>query len=257
MANKKVMVTCYDASFARLLTDTESVDYILVGDSLGMVVGGFENTLTVTMHDMIYHTAAVCRGVAASKSSQKPIVIADMPVGSYDQPSVALENAELLMKAGAEMVKLEGPLVESVRAIRSKEIPVCGHIGLTPQTILDFKVQGKVAAEADRLITEAKNLEAAGVQLLVLEMLPGELAKKISSLISIPTIGIGAGVDCGGQVLVLYDLLGFNPDFNPKFLKKYADGATMIREAVSEYAKEVRSANYPDDAHSFHGAPKS
>lgn len=255
MANlpKLVMVTCYDATFARICADTGAIDYLLAGDSVGMVVGGHSTTLPVTMDHMIYHSEAVARGILKSTQTQKPILIADMPAHSYDTVEDAVKNAKRLLKTGAQMVKVEGGVYEVVHALRSYDIRVCAHIGLTPQSIHDFKLQGKTQAEAERLRAEAKGLQTAGAELLVLEMIPTALAEQITKDLKIPTIGIGAGAQCSGQVLVLYDLLGLNPDFNPKFLKKYLNGYTHIREALENYSKEVKENTYPDSAHSFQG----
>ncbi len=252
---KHVMVTCYDASFARILAESNALDSILVGDSLGNIIQGQKSTVAVTMEHMLYHVAAVARGLAASKSDRKPLLIADMPADSYLSPQDAFENAEALIDLGASMVKVEGPVYPVVRGLREKGISVCGHIGFTPQSIVEPKLQGKTIAERERLIEEAKGLEAAGVDLLVLELIPADLAQEITSLLSITTIGIGAGVHCGGQVLVLYDLLGFNPHFKPKFLKTYMSGAELVQNSLKSYAAEVRSSQFPDAAHSF-SSPK-
>jgi 3-methyl-2-oxobutanoate hydroxymethyltransferase len=249
---KLVMLTCYDATFARILADTNVVDYILVGDSAGMVIGGESNTLSVKLQDLFYHTQSVSRGLKNSKSNKKPLLISDMPVNSYRTPEESIENAKILIKAGAEMVKVEGPVHEQVRALRQQSIRVCGHIGLTPQSIQDYKVQGRSEQEADRLLSEAVSLQLAGVELLVLEMIPASLAERITTHIKIPTIGIGAGKGCAGQVLVLYDLLGLNPDFHPKFLKTYTNGYANVSAAIENYAREVRENLFPDDAHQFH-----
>jgi 3-methyl-2-oxobutanoate hydroxymethyltransferase len=248
---KHVMVTGYDATFARLIADASVVDSILVGDSLGMVIAGHESTLEVTMDHMIYHVEAVARGLAKSSSRKLPLVIADMPVGSYQTEVEALRNAQKLIQAGAGMVKLEGPVIEQVVELRSHGIRVCGHIGLTPQSIQDYRVQGKSEGDAQRLKAEAKALDAAGVELLVLEMIPAPLAQEITDATKAVTIGIGAGADCGGQVLVLYDLLGLNRDFNPKFLRKFTQGADWVNEAITTYATEVREQHFPTAKHSF------
>jgi 3-methyl-2-oxobutanoate hydroxymethyltransferase len=250
---KHTMITCYDATFAKIIADSNAIDSVLVGDSLGMVIQGHNSTLPVTTQDMIYHISAVAMGLAQSTSAKKPLLIGDMPANSYSTVTYAKRNAALMLNAGAQMVKVEGPVVEIVRALRDEGISVCGHIGLTPQSIHDFKLQGATSAESDRLWQEAKDLEAAGVELLVLEMIPAHLAKKITESIKIPTIGIGAGAHCSGQVLVLYDLLGLNAEFNPKFLKKFLDGYSLIRQAICEYSEEVRSGSYPSEQHSFKG----
>lgn len=248
-SSKHVMVTCYDATFARILSDTEAFDSLLIGDSLGNVIQGESSTVSVTMDQMIYHTKAVARG--AARATRPPLLIADMPAGSYLSPSLAVENAQALIEVGAQMVKLEGNVSPVVKALVEKDIRVCGHIGLTPQTIHDYKVQGRTQAEAERLMEEAKVLEAAGVELLVLELIPWELAKEITEAVKIQTIGIGAGSHCDGQVLVLYDLLGLNPDFSPKFLKKFADGYQWVKEAASRYSHEVKTGSFPQKENAF------
>lgn len=246
------MVTAYDALFARLV-DRGGADVILVGDSLGMVFKGEENTLGVTVEEIIYHTRAVSRG------AQRAHVVADMPFMSYQaDPVEAFRNAGRLIKeGGAQSVKLEGgeeyaPIVEKlVRA----GIPVMGHVGLTPQSVHamgGFKVQGKEPAEAARILRDAKALEAAGAYAIVLEGVPVELARVITESLSIPTIGIGAGVDCDGQVLVIYDLLGMYDDFVPKFVKQYAKLGPAVAEAVATYKEEVLAGTFPEERHSYH-----
>jgi 3-methyl-2-oxobutanoate hydroxymethyltransferase len=246
------MVTAYDATFARLV-DEGGADAILVGDSLGMVIQGGENTLSVTLEDIIYHTRAVRRG------SKRAHVVADMPFMSYqDDPVEALRSAGRLVKeGGAESVKLEGgeDYSAAVEKIVRAGIPVMGHIGLTPQSVHamgGFKVQGKSAAAAQRLLRDAKALEAAGAYSIVLEGMPIELARVITKSISIPTIGIGAGVECDGQVLVIYDLLGMNLEFKPKFVKRYVELGATIPAAVAQFRGEVQSAAFPAEAHTFH-----
>lgn len=246
------MVTAYDATFARLVEEG-GADAILVGDSLGMVIQGDENTLAVTLEDIIYHTRAVRRG------ARRAHVIADMPFMSYqDDPGQAIRSAGRLVKeSGAESVKLEGgeeyaPHVE--RIVRAG-IPVMGHIGLTPQSVHamgGFKVQGKSAAAAQRILDDAKALEAAGAYAVVLEGVPIELSRVITHSISIPTIGIGAGVECDGQVLVIYDLLGMNMEFKPKFVKRYLELGKAIPAAVAQYKAELKSGEFPAEQHTFH-----
>jgi 3-methyl-2-oxobutanoate hydroxymethyltransferase len=246
------MVTAYDATFARLI-DQGGADAVLVGDSLGMVIQGGENTLAVTLEDIIYHTRAVRRGVRHAH------VVGDMPFMSYqDSPSAALVSAGRLVKeGGAESVKLEGgeeqaPAVEKI--VRAG-IPVMGHIGLTPQSVHamgGFKVQGKKRAQAERLLHDAKALESAGCYALVLEGIPVELARVITQSISIPTIGIGAGAACDGQVLVIYDLLGMNLEFKPKFVKRYAELGRSIPEAIAKFKEEIKSGEFPSEANTFH-----
>ena len=250
--DKVVMVTAYDATFARILDDG-GVDVLLVGDSLGKVVQGQDSTLPVTVDDIVYHTAAVRRG------PERAHLVADMPFMSY-QASVdeAVRNAGRLMaEGGAEAVKLEGgaEYAEVVSRIVRAGIPVMGHLGLTPQSVHaigGYRVQGKTDAAAEKLLADAQALEAAGIFALVLEAVPTEVAQQVTEALSIPTIGIGAGAGCDGQVLVCYDLLGFNPDFKPKFVKRFADGYQTLRGAVETYAAEVRGGTFPDDAHSFH-----
>ncbi|MDB5036855.1 MAG: panB [Bacteriovoracaceae bacterium] len=248
---KHIMVTCYDATFAKLIAETGAVDSVLVGDSLGMVIQGHDSTLSVSMDQIRYHVAAVARGLHKAKVEKKPLLIADMPVDSYNTIDSAIQNAKSLISVGAEMVKVEGAVSDRVAALKKEGIAVCGHIGLTPQSIQDFKVQGKTELEAQRLLREAKDLSNAGVDLLVLEMIPSSLAKKITESISTPTVGIGAGVYTSGQVLVLYDLLGLNPDFNPKFLKKFMNGAESVSHALKSYSDEVRAEVYPSEKNSF------
>lgn len=250
---KIVALTSYDATFAKLL-DTAGIDVILVGDSLGMVIQGEETTLQVTLDDIIYHTRAVSRGI------QRAHLVADMPFMSYQiSPEQALESAGRLIKEGrAEAVKLEGGIerTNAIQKIVSAGIPVMGHIGLTPQSVHKFggyRVQGKTEDQARYLKESAKAIEEAGAYALVLESIPWPLAKEITESLSIPTIGIGAGKYTDGQILVIYDLLGMDKDFNPKFLKKYADLFTVITRAVGDYIKEVKEGIFPDEEHSFKG----
>lgn len=245
------MLTAYDASFARLV-DQAGIDIILVGDSLGMVVQGGGNTLPVTMEEMIYHCRSVVRG------TERAQVVGDMPFMSY-QASLedGIRNAGRLVKeGGAEAVKLEGGADYAELASRLVKIgiPVMGHIGLTPQSLHamgGFKVQGRSEAQAKKLLDDARSLEQAGCYAVVLEGIPRELAQQITAAVSIPTIGIGAGVHCDGQVLVIYDLLGMNEEFRPKFVKRYDNLAVRIRTAVEQYITEVRNQHFPDEEHSF------
>lgn len=250
--NQKLsMLTAYDYSTAKLI-DEAGVNSILVGDSLGMVCLGYPDTLSVTMEDMIHHSKAVRRGV------KNALLITDMPFMSY-QTSVydAVCNAGRLVKEGyADAVKLEGgiEIVEQIKAITTASIPVCGHIGLTPQSVHAFggyKVQGKDEANAKRLVSEAKALESAGAFAIVLECVPETLATYITSQISIPTIGIGAGRGCDGQVLVYQDMLGLFSDISPKFAKLYNDLGTQMRTAFSQYASDVASGAFPEESHTF------
>lgn len=245
------MLTCYDATFAKLL-DGAGVDVLLVGDSLGMVIQGVKTTLPVTMDEMIYHLRAVNRG------TQRAHVVGDMPFMSY-QTSVdeAVKNAgRLVAEGGAESVKLEGgaEFTEVIEKIVRAGIPVMGHIGLTPQTVHKmggYVIQGRDEEKAKKLVEDAKALEAAGCYSIVLEGIPTVVAREISEQIGIPTIGIGAGPGCDGQVLVIYDLLGMDPSFSPKFVKRYAALHEVIGGAVRTYLDEVRGGEFPTDAHSF------
>jgi len=247
---KLVVVTAYDVLFARAV-DASDVDIVLVGDSLGNVVAGFDSTLRVTLDNMIYHGAAVRRGV------KRAFLVVDLPFLSY-QASIerAILNAgRVLQETGADAVKIEGgspEMVETVAALTRTGIPVMAHLGFTPQSVrtLGMRVQGKEPGDAARLRAEAAALEHAGAFAVVLELLPVDVARDVTSAITIPTIGIGAGPYCDGQVLVLPDLLGLNEGFAPKFLKCYANLAQTTRDAVNEYATEVRSGEYPDAEHS-------
>lgn len=249
--DKISMVTAYDYSTARLV-DESGIDSILVGDSLGMVMLGYPDTLSVTMEDMIHHCSAVVRG------AKNALVICDMPFMSY-QTSVydAVKNAGRLIKEGkAAAVKLEGgaEFAEHIKAIVNASIPVCGHLGMTPQSVNafgGFKVQGKTVEAAKKLITDALALEQAGVFAIVLECVPAELAEYISKLLTIPTIGIGAGVGCDGQVLVYQDLTGIYNDFTPKFVKRYLNAGEMIKNAFVDYNYEVKHGKFPTAEHSF------
>lgn len=248
---KLTMLTAYDYSTAKLI-DEAGINSILVGDSLGMVCLGYEDTLSVTMEDMIHHTRAVSRG------AKNALVVADMPFMSY-QTSVydAVVNAGRLMKEGrAQAVKLEGgkEVVEQIRAIVNASIPVVAHIGLTPQSINafgGFKVQGKSEEAAKRLLEEARAVEEAGAFAVVLECVPAKLAEFISKKINIPTIGIGAGAGCDGQVLVYQDMLGMYSDFVPKFVKQYAKVGEVMKKAFQDYIKEVKDGTFPEEKHTF------
>lgn len=245
------MVTAYDATFAALI-DEAGADLLLVGDSLGMVIQGHDNTLTVTMDQMVYHTQMVARG------SQRALVVADMPFMSY-QASVsdAMRNAgRLIAEGGAQAVKLEGGerASEAIEALVNSGIPVMGHIGLTPQsvhTLGGFKVQGRGEQAAATLIEDARRLEAAGAFAIVLETVPGHVAKRVTEAVSVPTIGIGAGVDCGGQVLVCYDLLGLTNGFTPRFLKRYDELGRSVQGAATSFVNDVKSRAFPGPEHTF------
>ena len=240
---KIAMLTAYDFPAAKLMDGI--VDIILVGDSLGMVVLGYENTTKVTMQDMLRATEAVSRG------AKKALIVGDMPIGTYDDEKAALENAKQFLKAGAHAVKIENK-PEIAEFLVKNEIDVMGHIGLTPQTITSFKVQGKNEEDAKKLMELAKACDKAGCFSIVLECIPLQLAKTITEAISIPTIGIGAGIHCDGQVLVTHDILGLFEMFKPKFVKRYADIGNEMKIAFKKYAGEVRSGNFPDDNYSFH-----
>ena len=245
------MLTAYDYSTAKLM-DEAGINGILVGDSLGMVMLGYEDTLPVTMEDMIHHTAAVCRG------AKNTLVVGDMPFMSY-QVSVeeAVCNAGRLMKEGrCQAVKLEGgaSVCPQIRAITNASIPVMAHIGLTPQSINafgGFKVQGKSEEAAKKLLEDAKAVEEAGAFAVVLECVPAKLAELISKSISIPTIGIGAGAGCDGQILVYQDMLGLFSDFTPKFVKKYANVGEMMTQAFRDYIADVQEGSFPAPEHTF------
>ena len=248
---KITMLTAYDYSTAKIIDDS-GINGILVGDSLGMVCLGYEDTLAVTMEDMIHHSKAVARGAKNS------LVVTDMPFMSY-QTSVydAMVNAGRLIKEGnAQAVKLEGGIevAGQIRAIVNASIPVMGHIGLTPQSVNafgGFKVQGKSEEAAKKLLEDAKAVEEAGAFAVVLECVPSKLAEYITSKLSIPTIGIGAGVGCDGQILVYQDMLGMFSDFTPKFVKKYTDLGKSMKEAFTKYIEEVRDGVFPAEEHSF------
>lgn len=249
---KITMLTAYDYPMA-LLEDRAGIDIILVGDSLAMTVLGYETTVPVTMDEMIHHTKAVSRG------AKHPLILGDMPFMSYNSSErEAILNAGRFMKeAGADAVKLEGGVgvKETVRAIVRAGIPVMGHIGLTPQTISmlgGFKVQGKDAQAAQKIIDDALSLEEAGAFSVLLEAVPAPIAQKVTERLTVPTIGIGAGVHCDGQVLVVHDLLGLFDRFTPKFAKKYANLSEPILKAFEAYIKEVQNGEFPTDQHSFH-----
>lgn len=245
---KFAVLTAYDATFARVI-DAAGIDVILVGDSLGNVLQGHTSTLPVTIDDMCYHTACTARGTEAA------LLIADMPFGSYNSIDDTLINATALMQAGAHMVKLEGGqwLCESIALLTERGIPVCGHLGLTPQSVNvlgGFKVQGRDEAAADKIIADSKALEAAGASLLVIECVPTALGQRISEAVSIPVIGIGAGPHTDAQVLVLHDLLGISRRL-PKFVKNFLEGGADIPTALSNYRDAVERGEFPAPEHSF------
>lgn len=246
---KLAMVTAYDTPSARIV-DRAGVDMVLVGDSLGMVMLGRKDTLSVTLDEMIHHCRAVVQGI------HHALVVADMPFMTYEPGSdTALSNAaRLVRESGVRAVKLEGAFLPQIRALVGAGIPVMGHIGLTPQRSAQlggFKVQGKRAEAARQLLDEAAALEDAGCFAIVLEAIPAPLAAAITARVSVPTIGIGAGADCDGQVLVLHDMLGLYSEFTPRFVKRYAELGTLMEQAVRDYAEEVRSGAFPTSAHSF------
>ena len=247
---KLAMLTCYDASFAAL-SDEAGVDILLIGDSLGMVIQGHDSTLPVTMDETEYHVRCVVRG------SQNAFVLADMPFGSFQEsPAQAFRNAARLMAAGAQMVKLEGgaTMVETTRFLVERGIPVCAHIGLTPQsvnTLGGYRVQGKSDDAASRLVADAKALEAAGAALVLMEAMPAAVAKRVTESLTVPTIGIGAGVDVGGQVLVVYDMLDIFPGRKARFVKNFMAGQPSVKAAIEAYVREVKAKTFPGPEHCF------
>lgn len=244
------MLTCTDASFAGML-DKAEVDMFLIGDSLGMVIQGDDSTLGVTMDDMVYHTRCV------AKATSRALIVGDLPFGSYQQsPEQAIENAIELMAAGAQMVKLEGGVVmsDTVRFLVDRGIPVCGHIGLTPQSVHalgGFKVQGKSEEAINDLIVAAKALEQSGASAIVLELVPNDVGRRVTDSINIPVIGIGAGPYCSGQVLNLYDMLDIYQGRKPKFVKNFMANSSSILDAVQAYVTEVKSGTFPGPEHCF------
>lgn len=244
------MLTCTDASFAALL-DAAGVDIFLVGDSLAMTVQGHDSTLPVTMDEMVYHTRIVAR------RTQRALVLGDMPFGSYQRsPEQAYENAARLMSAGAHMVKLEGGRVMApqVEFLASRGIPVCGHIGLTPQSVHaigGWKVQGKTDDAAQALVAAGKALQDAGASLMVVELVPAAVGKALTEALSIPVMGIGAGPQCSGQILNLYDMLDIYPGKKPRFVKNFMNGAPSIAGAIEAFVKEVKAGTFPGAEHSI------
>jgi len=240
---KITCLTAYDASFAKLI-DSAGTDIILVGDSLGMVIYGAENTLAVTMQQMTHHTEIV------AKPCQQALIIADMPFKSYENAELALENAKCLITAGADMVKLEGGSEhrDVFQLLNSNDINVCGHLGLQPQLVTDssgYKIQGKDDISAQKILDDALLLESLGVSVIVLECIPHELAKNVSRSLNISTIGIGAGSDCDGQVLVSYDMLGITSGRLPRFVRNFMTGKDSAREAIESFNEEVKAGTYP------------
>ncbi len=247
---KIAVLTCYDASFARLLEDA-GVEVLLIGDSLGMVIQGQDSTLPVHVDDMVYHTRNVAR------VARRALLVADMPFMSYSSPMQALDTAARLMKeGGAHMVKLEGGAtqLDTVRHLVAHAVPVCAHLGLLPQSVHKlggYRVQGRDEESADAMKEDALALQKAGAQMLVLECVPAKLAAEITQMLDIPVIGIGAGADTDGQVLVLYDMLGISPDESPRFVKNFLSEAKTIRDAVAAYVREVKDGCFPRPEHSF------
>jgi 3-methyl-2-oxobutanoate hydroxymethyltransferase len=243
------MLTCYDASFAHVL-DAAGVEILLIGDSLGMVLQGHDSTLPVTLEDVAYHTACVARAKPAA------LVMADMPFGSYQvSPEQAYENAAALMAVGAQMVKLEGGawLAETVAFLKARSVPVCAHLGLTPQSVHalgGYKVQGRGEA-GDQLIEDAKRLEAAGADMVLVELIPTPLGQRLTQALRVPTIGIGAGPHTNGQVLVLHDILDVTPGKKARFVKNYLAQDGSVQAAVAAFVREVKDGTYPGPEHGF------
>lgn len=246
---KIAMLTCYDASFSSLC-DRAGVDVLLIGDSLGNVLQGHTTTLPVSLDDIAYHTASVARAQPGA------LVVADLPFGTFGTPEDAFASSVKLMRAGAQMVKLEGGewLAPTVKMLVERAVPVCAHIGLTPQSVHafgGFKVQGKTESGAAQMLRDAKALEDAGAQLVVIEAVPSALGTQVTQQLRIPTIGIGAGVECSGQVLVLHDMLGIFPGKRPKFVKDFMQGQPSIEAAVVAYVKAVKDGSFPAAEHAF------
>lgn len=250
---KMVCLTAYDATFAYVAAQA-GVDILLIGDSLGMVVQGHDSTVPVTVEDMCYHTRAVCQGLA--RCDKRPWVISDMPFMSYATPNAMLENATRLAQAGAQMVKVEGGqwLTEGIKMLVERGISVCGHLGLTPQSVDalgGYRVQGRDEDSAKKILDDACALVEAGAAMLVLECVPASLAAKVSRKVSVPVIGIGAGPDTDAQVLVLHDMLGVTPNLKPKFVRNFMSGSASIQEAIERYVKAVKNGEFPTQEHSF------
>ncbi|MGK5025635.1 3-methyl-2-oxobutanoate hydroxymethyltransferase [Janthinobacterium sp. RB2R34] len=246
---KITMLTCYDASFASLM-DRCGVEILLIGDSLGMVCNGHNSTLPVTVAELAYHTASVARG------SKSAMIVADLPFGAYGTIETAYANAVILMQAGAHMVKLEGGawLADTVRFLSERGIPVCAHIGLTPQSVHQlggYKVQGKSTESAGQLKNDALTLQNAGAAIVLMEAMPAQLGKEVTEMLHVPTIGIGAGPDCSGQVLVMHDMLGVFPGRKARFVRNFMEGAASIEDAVSGYVKAVKDGSFPALEHCF------
>ncbi|AQR72244.1 3-methyl-2-oxobutanoate hydroxymethyltransferase [Janthinobacterium sp. LM6] len=249
-AGEKIsMLTCYDASFASLM-DRCGVEILLIGDSLGMVCNGLNSTLPVTVAELAYHTASVARG------SKSAMIVSDLPFGAYGTPETAYANAVILMQAGAHMIKIEGGawLAETVRFLTERGIPICAHIGLTPQFVHQlggYKVQGKSTESAAELKNDALVLQNAGAAIVLMEAMPSQLGKEVTEMLTIPTIGIGAGPDCSGQVLVMHDMLGVFPGRKARFVRNFMEGAASIDDAVTGYVKAVKDGSFPALEHCF------
>ena len=242
---KIAMLTAYDYQMAKILDET-GIDLVLVGDSLGMVVLGHKDTKSVTMEDMIHHTRAVARG------AKNTPVIGDMPINSYNTVEDAEKNAKRFLEAGAHGVKIEGNRPKIVKALLDEGFPVMGHVGMLPQTAERYRLRGKEKAEAEKIFKDAVELDRMGVFTIVLECIPESLAKRITETVEAPTIGIGAGKYCDGQVLVVNDMLGFDEAFSPKYLKRYANLGREIKKAVAKFKEEVLNEKYPDEEHTYH-----
>ena len=248
--DKIAMLTCYDASFAALC-DAQGVDVLLIGDSLGMVLQGHDSTLPVSVADMAYHTTSVARGC------QRALIVTDMPFGSFQEsPALAFRNAATLLAAGAQMVKLEGgvDMAETTHFLTRRGIPVCAHVGLAPQSVHQlggYRVQGKDESGAAQLIADAKAQQEAGASLIVLEAIPAPLAAAVTQQLHIPTIGIGAGADCSGQVLVLHDMLSIAPGRKARFVKNFMAGQASIGDAIAAYVREVKTGTFPASEHCY------
>ncbi len=243
---KIIALTAYDYTFAKLL-DCSGVDIILIGDSVGMVCHGDKNTHSVTMEQMVYHTECVARGV------ERALIVGDMPVNTYCNPEEALENAKKLIAVGAEAIKIEEVpgSIEAAEALIQEGIAVMGHVGLTPQTAQEFKVQGKDKQTAEKIMHDACSFDTAGVFSLVMECVPSLLAEEITKKVIVPTLGIGAGVHCDGQILVSYDVLGLFQDFRPRFVRQFWQGGEEIKQAVDIFRKAIDAGTFPSEKESF------
>lgn len=242
---KIIMLTAYDFQMARILDQT-GIDLILVGDSSGMVVQGYNDTKSVTIADMVFHTKAVGRGAKTTP------IIGDMPINSCNTVEDCLRNAKQFLEAGASGVKIEGKRTDAVKALLNRGIPVMGHVGMLPQMAEAYRVKGKSPEEAQQILEDAQELSRLGVFSIVLECIPESLGKTITESVSVPTIGIGAGKHCDGQVLVINDMLGFDENFRPKYVKTYADLNRTIKDAVTRFIEEVTTGKYPDEEHTYH-----